>query len=82
MLEIVEGCFDKGQGQCRMACRLGLERLVVVGKCFLGAAVPPDGNIAAEVFEAVIGAVFVDGGYEAVKKVVQKSLSRTGGKGD
>eukprot|EP00884_Botryococcus_braunii_P017279 jgi/Botrbrau1/4234/Bobra.0044s0029.1 len=58
----------------RMAGTLGLDKHIVLGKSFLGVAVPADGNVTAELFEAVLGAVYVDGGYEAARKVLKKSL--------
>ncbi len=75
------GGLREGCG-CRMAGSLGLERHIVLGKCFVGGVVPADGNVAAELFEAVLGAVYVDGGYKAARKVVHKSLPASGGLGD
>jgi len=45
---------------------IGLERFLILGKAFAGVVEPP-ANILADVFEALIGAVFLDGGYDAAK---------------
>jgi ribonuclease III len=48
---------------------LGLERFLILGKGLSGNQVVPP-NILADVFEALVAAVFLDGGYDAVKPFV------------
>lgn len=48
---------------------LGLGRFLVLGKGLSGYAEMP-ANILADVFEALVAAIFLDGGYDAVKPFV------------
>jgi ribonuclease-3 len=48
---------------------LGLSRFLVLGKGLSGHAETP-ANILADVFEALVAAIFLDGGYDAVKPFV------------
>lgn len=52
----------------RNALMLGLENVLVFGKGVLVASGKPSDAMLAEAFEAVIGAVYVDGGMEAVRR--------------
>ncbi|NLL36065.1 MAG: ribonuclease III [Fretibacterium sp.] len=55
----------------RWAAELELGRLLVCGKSMLG-HIPS--SVYADALEAVLGAVFLDGGYEAVERVVRRHL--------
>lgn len=53
-----------------LARELGLAPLVRLGEGELAAAAEPRPSILADAAEAVFGAIFVDGGYEAARKAV------------
>lgn len=53
-----------------IAQRMGLEQYLVLGKGMLNAGSLPT-SLAAAAFEAVLGAVYVDGGYEAAAEVIK-----------
>ena len=50
---------------------LGLERVLKKGKSLRGAAPP---SLLADAIEAVLGAVYLDGGYDAAARVVRRHL--------
>ncbi len=52
----------------RIARRLGLSRYLAIGKGIPKKSLPP--SIAADAMEAVIGAVYLDGGHAAAKRLV------------
>jgi ribonuclease-3 len=54
--------------------QLGLERFLLVGKGISGAGRVP-GSIYAAVFEAVVGAMYLDGGRDVVRRFVLRTLS-------
>jgi ribonuclease-3 len=57
----------------RIARRLGLDELLVLGKGMQkGEPMPP--SLAAAVFEAVIAAVYLDGGYDAAERFIAPLL--------
>jgi ribonuclease-3 len=57
----------------RIARRLGLDHMLVLGKGMQkGEPMPP--SLAAAVFEAVIAAIYLDGGYEAAEKFIAPLL--------
>jgi len=57
---------------CRkIALNLGLERFLLVGK---GVGAVPD-SLVSNVLEAVIGAILLDGGYEAARKFVEDNFT-------
>lgn len=76
----VYGCLSPGdltKMRCELVSRencnrnaliLGLQDLLVFGKGVLVASGKPSDAMLAEAFEAVIGAVYVDGGMEAVRR--------------
>ncbi|HEY3077429.1 MAG TPA: ribonuclease III [Burkholderiales bacterium] len=53
-----------------LARELGLATLVRLGEGELAAAAEPRPSILADALEAVFGAVFIDAGYDAARKVV------------
>ena len=53
-----------------LARELGLAELVRLGEGEVAAAAEPRPSILADAVEAVFGAVFIDGGYEAARKAV------------
>jgi ribonuclease-3 len=59
----------------RWAEALGLERVLKKGKSLKGAASP---SLLADAVEAVLGAVYLDGGYEAAERVVRRYLFGAG----
>lgn len=57
-----------------MATRLGLEKHIVVGKSLRSADVLDSINVTGECFEAVLGAVYIDGGYDAARIVTRRMM--------
>ena len=53
-----------------LARELGLPTLVRLGEGEMAASAEPRSSILADALEAVFGAIFIDGGYEAAKKAV------------
>ncbi len=58
-----------------LARELGLAALVRLGEGEVAAAAEPRPSILADALEAVFGAIFIDGGYEAARKAVLASFS-------
>jgi ribonuclease-3 len=50
------------------ALEIGLDKLMVIGKSILVSNAKATDSMLAESFEAVLGAVYIDGGIEAVRK--------------
>ena len=59
----------------RWAETLGLERLIKKGKSLRG-SMPP--SLLADAVEAVVGAVYLDGGYDSAVRVVRRYLFGSG----
>ena len=59
----------------RWAGTLGLERVLKKGKSLKGAASP---SLLADAVEAALGAVYLDGGYDAATRVVRRYLFGSG----
>lgn len=57
-----------------MATRLGLEKHLVVGKSLTSADVLDSINMTGECFEAVLGAVYIDGGYDAARLLIRRMM--------
>jgi ribonuclease-3 len=57
----------------RISRRLGLERYLILGKGMGGAERTP-GSVLADVFESLIGAIYLDGGIEAVRHWIDQHL--------
>lgn len=59
----------------QIAQRLGLEKLLILGKGMQGPA-PLPSSLAAAALEAVVGAVFLDGGFAAAERVIRPLVIR------
>jgi ribonuclease-3 len=63
---------------CGLLARFGralqLDSYLVVGKSYSEMKIPLQDSMIGELYEAVLGAVFIDGGYEPVKNIVAASL--------
>ena len=59
-----------------LARELGLASLVRLGEGELVAAAEPRPSILADALEAVFGAVFIDGGYDAARKAVLAAFAQ------
>ncbi len=57
---------------CIRAEALGLSGVLLYGKSMKGRKLPP--SVCADALEAVLGAVFLDGGYDEAKRVVRRWL--------
>ena len=66
--------FANKETQCNVANSLNLSNLVMWGKGQIQQGLPFNSQfkIFSDLFEAVIGAVFIDGGYESAKQVLLK----------
>jgi ribonuclease-3 len=53
-----------------VAENIGLAKHLRLGEGELSSGAPPSGSIIADALEAVFGAIFLDGGYEAARKSV------------
>lgn len=58
----------------RMASRLGLDRILMVGKGVSTSGRMPS-SIKAAVFEALVAGVYLDGGLEEVRRVVEQIIT-------
>ena len=58
-----------------LARELGLATLVRLGEGELAAAPEPRPSILADALEAVFGAIFIDGGYDAARSAALKALA-------
>jgi len=58
----------------RVARRLGLSRLLVLGKGVTSSSRLP-GSLAAAVFEAVVGALYLDGGLDAARGFLMRAMA-------
>lgn len=58
----------------KVSRQLGLESFLVLGKGMGAASQTPDSVLAA-VFEALIGAIYLDGGMEAARTFIERHLS-------
>lgn len=57
----------------QIACDLGLDEVIALGKGMQGnGPLPP--SLAAAVFESIIAAIFVDGGYDAASRFLEPLL--------
>jgi ribonuclease-3 len=52
---------------------LGLDRFLVLGKGMITGRQPP-GSVQADVFESLIGAIYLDGGLEAARRFIHRHL--------
>lgn len=57
------------------ARELGLDAAAALGKGLQGRALPV--SVLANLYEAVLGAIYVDGGFEPARAFVQRTLART-----
>lgn len=64
----------RAEALAEIARELGLVPLVRLGEGELAAAPEPRPSILADALEAVFGAVFLDGGYEAVRETVLRAF--------
>jgi len=78
--ELLEGDMTKiksavvsGQTCAKIADELGISQLVSLGKGLAERAGPPS-SITAAVLEAIIGAIYLDGGLEAARKFVLANI--------
>jgi len=69
----VKSAVVSRQTCAEIAERLGIPELVATGKGLNGGASLP-GSVAAAVFEAIIGAIFIDGGLEPVTRFILTHL--------
>ena len=58
-----------------LARELGLASLMRLGEGEMVAAAEPRPSILADALEAVFGAIFIDGGYDAARKAVQAAFA-------
>jgi ribonuclease III len=58
----------------RISARLGLERFLILGKGMAGSDRLPS-SLLADVFESLIAAIYLDGGYEPAREFVERELA-------
>ncbi len=58
------------------AKKIGLDRFILLNESEENAGGRNRTSIVADTFEAVIGAIFLDGGYEAAKNFIQRTILR------
>jgi ribonuclease III len=58
----------------RISARLGLERFLILGKGMAGSDRLPS-SLLADVFESLIAAIYLDGGYEPARQFVERELA-------
>ena len=57
----------------KVSKRLGLDRFLVLGKG-MGGQGPPPASVLADVFESLIGALYLDGGMSAARRFIVRQL--------